>query len=68
MPKRDLTPEHQQRYGEWAGNPEGNRPDPERCAKEVVSEYYFHQCLRKRGHGPHGAYCKQHARKLGHDA
>ena len=36
--------------------------------KEVVSEYYFHQCLRKRGHGPHGAYCKQHARKLGHDA
>lgn len=23
----------------------------------------FHQCGRKRGHGPDGKYCKQHARK-----
>lgn len=51
------------KYGAWAGNPEGNRPDYERCCEEVWSKERWsraHQCHRKRGHGPDGAYCSQH--------
>lgn len=50
-------------YGRWAGNPKGNPEDPTRCVEEVCSggrEMTFYQCLRKRGHGPEGLYCKQH--------
>jgi len=26
-----------------------------------TGSYHGHQCSRKRGHGPEGAYCKQHS-------
>lgn len=50
-------------YGAWSGRPEGNRPDYDRCCVEVWTQERWsraHQCNRKRGHGPEGAYCKQH--------
>jgi hypothetical protein len=51
------------KYGAWSGNPEGNKPDYERCCVEVWSKERWsrvYQCHRKRGHGPDGAYCSQH--------
>lgn len=54
------------RYGQWAGNPMGQREDPVRCIKEVWPQdgrSIPYQCLRKRGHGKDGLYCKQHAKK-----
>lgn len=50
------------KYGDWAGNPNGHAPDFSRCCEEVHSHdgWRYHQCGRKRGHGPDGAYCKQH--------
>lgn len=53
------------RYGQWAGNERGMAEDPTRCAEEVADPpryILFHQCLRKRGHGKDGLYCKQHAK------
>lgn len=52
-------------YGSWAGNPGGQRPDHEYCCVEIYPNErggaaHRHQCNRKRGHGPDGAYCKQH--------
>jgi hypothetical protein len=50
-------------YGAWAGNLQGDAPDYTRCCARVWSSERFsraHQCQRKRGHGPDGAYCKQH--------
>ena len=51
-------------YGAWAGNSKGQPYDPERCAYAVRydprSPTKF-QCSRKRGHGPDGLFCKQHA-------
>lgn len=37
-------------------------PDYEKCAEEVSSpdSWQWYQCRRKAGHGPHGAWCKQH--------
>lgn len=54
------------RYNEWAGNPKGIPEDPTRCIKEVwdPNGWLSHQCRRKRGHGPNGEYCKQHAKKI----
>lgn len=54
------------RYGQWAGNPRGDPEDPARCIEEVrpaTREYWMHgrQYNRKRGQGPDGLYCKQHA-------
>lgn len=52
------------RYGAWAGNPEGAAPDFTHCCEEVT--FYIgrwpknKQCDRKRGYGPDQAYCKQH--------
>lgn len=37
--------------------------DPSRCIVEVWGNDRWpssHQCVRKRGHGPGGVYCKQH--------
>lgn len=34
--------------------------DKTRCVEEVSGQ---HQCSRKRGHGPGGEYCRQHAAK-----
>ena len=38
--------------------------DNTRCISRVfrVYEFFSHQCSRKRGHGPDGLYCKQHAK------
>lgn len=54
----------ERRYGAWAGNPKGKAEDPTRCIKEVWPVDFGmipYQCFRKRGHGPDGLYCKQHA-------
>jgi hypothetical protein len=52
---------YKQRYGEWSGS-SGKVPDFSRCAQSVMQGYIFVQCSRKCGHGPDGAYCKQHAK------
>jgi hypothetical protein len=50
------------------------RPDYTKCAEHVpdgLGRVTFHQCTRKNGHGPDGAYCKTHdpvARKVKSDA
>jgi hypothetical protein len=51
------------RYGNWAGNPDGHKPDFKRCCEEVRAPErwgLYHQCTRPRGYGPDAAYCKQH--------
>ena len=51
------------KYGDWAGNPNGHKPDYNRCCFEVTSTERWarqYQCNRKRGHGPDKAYCKIH--------
>lgn len=59
-----MTTLHKKSYGAWAGFPSGHAPDLTRCCEEVT--YYIggwpkhKQCTRKCGHGPMGAYCKQH--------
>ena len=51
------------RYAAWAGNPRGVAEDPECCVRSVwrPRDWHAFQCNRKRGHGPGGLYCKQHA-------
>ena len=51
------------RYNQWAGNPRGWPEDKTRCIEEVWSGYLSYQCSRKRGYGPDGLYCKQHAKR-----
>lgn len=53
------------KYGIWAGNPKGIPEDKTRCIKEVYDSTGWHayQCKKKRGHGPDGLYCKQHAKQ-----
>jgi hypothetical protein len=54
------------RYSVWNGNPSGNPEDPSRCIEEIWPTdggWIPYQCSRKRGHGPDGLYCKQHAKK-----
>lgn len=53
------------RYGCWAGYPEGTRENKEHCIAEVYGwpSHISYQCQRKRGHGPNGEFCKQHAKK-----
>jgi hypothetical protein len=54
------------RYGVWNGCPQGQAEDPTRCIEEVWPHsggWIPYQCCRKRGHGPDGLYCKQHAKK-----
>jgi len=50
-------------YGYLHPRPE----DPARCIVSVQPPGLWgigesHQCYRKRGHGPNGEYCKQHAK------
>lgn len=56
----------QRRYGAWSGCPQGRPEDPACCIEEVWPHdgWIPHQCSRKRGHGPDGLYCKQHAKKI----
>ena len=49
-------------YG-WGGY---RMEDPTCCIEEVWSvhnPWFPYQCSRKRGHGPDGLYCGQHAKK-----
>ena len=51
-------------YDKWAGNPVGIPEDPTRCVFAVsdITGWHQQQCRRKRGYGPNGEYCKQHAK------
>jgi hypothetical protein len=55
------------RYGQWAGSPRGQPEDVTRCVESVYPTWTRApipgQCARKRGHGPGGEYCKQHAKR-----
>lgn len=54
---------YQKGYNVWAGNEKGSEPDYDRCCVEVgfgERGARHRQCNRKCGHGPDGAYCKQH--------
>ncbi len=66
MPDYPETPEEARtwRYGQWGGNPNGRPYNPKKCAYAVMSEGFCidYQCLRKPGHGPHGMFCRNHAR------
>ena len=57
MPEKDGL----RRYGQGMGE---RKEDLSKCAAQVITyagRYaHFHQCERKRGHGPGGIYCKQH--------
>ncbi len=48
-------------YNQWAGDPKGIEEDITRCAVTVYGRY---QCQRRRGHGPGGILCAQHAKRL----
>ena len=62
--KRKGEHRYRKAYGVWGGNPKGHAPNYERCAADVHTGWHFNQCSRKRGHGPDGAYCKQHAKRF----
>jgi hypothetical protein len=54
---------YDEKYGAWAGFPQGHKPDFTRCCETVWNRERFsrhYQCTKPRGHGPDGAYCKQH--------
>jgi len=57
----------ERRYGVWNGCLMGRPEDSTCCIEEVwpsrACGLIPHQCSRKRGHGPDGLYCKQHAKK-----
>lgn len=59
----EKSPLYPKAYSDWAGNPKGNPPDYSLCCESVWPNDRFpipHQCRKKRGFGPDGAYCKQH--------
>jgi hypothetical protein len=64
-------PDGLRRYGKWAGRPDGVKEDITLCVRQVARSVGrstdFGQCLRKRGHGPNGEYCKAHAQELSED-
>ena len=50
-------------YSSGYGRYSNEKPDFDRCSKAVRYGGAWggsKQCTRKNGHGPHGAYCKQH--------
>ena len=57
----------ERQYGQWAGNPKGYAEKPTRCVAHVgigaAGTPGGYQCLRNRGYGPGGLYCKQHAKR-----
>jgi hypothetical protein len=58
----EKTPEFKAQYKEQYGR-HGHVADYTKCAETVYSGDVFagsKQCTRKNGHGPHGAWCKQH--------
>lgn len=57
------------RYERRAARPDGVPEDPARCVEEVRgSGWHQVQCSRRRGHGPQGRYCRQHADRLARHA
>lgn len=52
----------ERRFGCW---PYDWPEDPACCIEPVTPKGWFkvRQCCRKRGHGPDGLYCRQHAKK-----
>lgn len=51
------------RYGKWAGEPKGRAERLTDCRYQVFPPRgIHHQCNRRRGHGPNGEYCAQHAK------
>jgi hypothetical protein len=52
------------RYGEHAGSPNGHPEDLTRCVVAIFEDFTYRQCRRKRGYGPNGLFCKQHANKV----
>lgn len=52
----------ERRYGASDGCPRGDDENPT-CCIEKVDDWIPRQCSRKRGHGPDGLYCGQHAKK-----
>ena len=54
------------RYDTWPGNPRGLVEIRTQCVVEVSTNWGLHryQCARKRGHGPDGLFCKQHAKMV----
>ncbi len=57
------------RYGISPANPKGVRPDFTKCAADVSARGGWslaasNQCKRPCGHGPNGAFCKQHAKEF----
>ena len=54
------------RYGQSALNERGDAEDPTRCVDEVWNGprgMTSSQCRRRRGHGPDGEWCRQHAKQ-----
>ena len=61
-----LNEKGQRKYGCWAGNPNGNLENPDRCVHDIWTNElvdHGHQCFNKRGYGKGGLYCKRHAKK-----
>ena len=55
--------ECERRYNIWGGNPNGYPENILKCVTEVGDRFHlYRQCSRKRGYGPDGLYCKQHAK------
>lgn len=52
------------RYGCWAGRPNGRGEDVMCCIEQIHRKHttILGQCSKKRGFGPNGEFCKQHAR------
>lgn len=59
-----MTRETAIRYGRTSARPHGTAGDPRRCVEEVPGRFAGRQCSRRRGHGPGGRYCPQHAAAL----
>ena len=56
------SPEFLAQYPKAYGRYKNAPPDYAKCAAGVYTGVWSgsQQCSRKNGHGPHGAYCKQH--------
>lgn len=53
------------RYGRWAGNAHGVPENVMRCVAQVwLARHIQEQCARRRGFGPSGDLCRQHAQLL----
>ena len=55
------------RYGQWAGNPDGQPEKPGYCTEKVypTGSFINRQCSKKAKYGPSDEYCKIHAKRHG---